>query len=132
MIAATGWVRADAVASLLIGVLILPRTWKLLRETVDVLMEATPKGVDLARVRAHLLEAEHVLDVHDLHASSVASDLPVLSAHVVVADGCFYDGHVPALLDQVQSCLAGHFDVEHCTFQFEAASHRGHEHATHG
>src|SRR5262249_12306027 len=52
VIAFTGWTRADAVASMLIGLMILPRTWKLLRETIDVLMEATPKGVDLADVRA--------------------------------------------------------------------------------
>ena len=127
----TGWARADAVASVLIGVMILPRTWKLLRETVDVLMEATPKGVDLADVRDHLLAVPHVREVHDLHASSVASDLPVLTAHVVVDDACFHDGHLPVLLDQLQECLAGHFDVEHSTFQFEPATHAAHEHAAH-
>ena len=131
VIALTGWLRADAVASLLIGVLIVPRTWKLLRETVDVLMEATPKGVDLAHVRAHILAVPHVQQVHDLHASSVASDLPVLTAHVVVDDSCFHDGHLPALLDELQQCLTGHFDVEHSTFQFEPASHAAHEHAAH-
>ena len=131
VIATTGWLRADAVASLLIGVLILPRTWKLLRETVDVLLEATPKGVELARVRAHLLEVPHVQDVHDLHASTVATDLPVLTAHVVVDDSCFNDGHVPQLLDELQECLTGHFDVGHSTFQFEPASHAAHEHAAH-
>jgi cobalt-zinc-cadmium efflux system protein len=131
VIALTGWDRADAVASLLIGALILPRTWKLLRETVDVLMEATPKGVDLAHVRAHILDVPHVHAVHDLHASSVASDLPVLTAHVVVDESCFCDGHLPRLLDQLQQCLAGHFDVEHSTVQFEPASHAAHEHPAH-
>ena len=131
VIAVTGWDRADAVASLLIGALILPRTWKLLREAVDVLMEATPKGVDLAHVRAHILDVPHVHAVHDLHASSVASDLPVLTAHVVVDDSCFRDGHLPRLLDQLQQCLAGHFDVEHSTVQFEPAGHAAHEHPAH-
>ncbi len=131
IIALTGWHRADAVASLLIGVLILPRTWKLLRETVDVLLEATPRGVDLATVRSHILDVPHVQAVHDLHASVVASDLPVLTAHVVVDDECFLDGHLPRLLDQLQQCLTGHFDVEHSTFQFEPASHAAHEHAVH-
>ncbi len=126
---ATGWARADAVASLLIGALILPRTWRLLRETVDVLMESTPKGVDLADVRRHILAVPHVRDVHDLHASSVASDLPVLTAHVVVDDSCFTDGRLPRLLDDLQGCLAGHFDVEHSTFQFEPAGHAEHEHS---
>jgi cobalt-zinc-cadmium efflux system protein len=132
VIALTGWLRADALASLLIGVLIMPRTWRLLRETVDVLMEATPRGVDLAAVRNHVLSLEHVRDVHDLHASTVATNLPVLSAHVVVDDECFLDGHLPRLLDELQSCLAGHFDVEHSTFQFEQAGHTAHEHAAHG
>lgn len=131
LIALAGWLRADAVASLLIGALILPRTWRLLRETVDVLLESTPRGVDLADVRAHLLEVEHVHDVHDLHASTIATSLPVLTAHVVVDDSCFTDGHVPQLLDELQSCLAGHFDVDHSTFQFEPASHAAHEHAAH-
>jgi cobalt-zinc-cadmium efflux system protein len=131
VIALTGWHRADAVVSLLIGALILPRTWKLLHETVDVLMEATPKDVDLADVRRHLLDVAHVHAIHDLHASTIASQLPVLTAHVVVDDSCFHDGHLPRLLDQLQQCLAGHFDVEHSTFQFEPAGHAAHEHATH-
>ena len=131
VIALAGWMRADPVASLLIGVLIIPRTWKLLREAVGVLMEATPKGVDLASVRAHILAVHHVHGVHDLHASAVATNLPVLTAHVVVDDSCFHDRHLPGLLDQLQQCLAGHFDVEHSTFQFEPASHAAHEHAAH-
>lgn len=131
VIATTGWLRADAVASLVIRGLILPRTWKLLRETVDVLLEATPRGVDLAQARAHLLEVAHVHDIHDLHASTVATDLPVLTPHVVVDDSCFHDGHVPQLLDQLQACLLGHFDVDHSTFQFEPASHSAHEHGAH-
>lgn len=131
VIATTGWTRADPIASLAIGALILPRTWKLLRETTDVLMEATPKGVDLEQIRAHILGVNHVHTVHDLHASSVSSDLPVLSAHVVVDESCFHDGHLPRLLDQLQQCLAGHFDVEHSTFQFEPAGHADHEHGAH-
>jgi len=131
IIALTGWDRADAVASLAISALILPLTWKLLRESVDVLLEATPKGVDLAHVRAHILGVPHVHAVHDLHASLVATDLPVLTAHVVVDDSCFRDGHLPGLLDQLQQCLAGHFDVEHSTVQFEPAGHAAHEHPAH-
>ena len=129
IIAVTGWSRADAVASLLIGGLILPRTWKLLKDTVDVLLESTPKDVDLAEVRTHILRVEHVRGLHDLHASLVATDLPVLTAHVVVDDACFEDGNLPALLDELQGCLLGCFDVQHSTFQFEQASHADHEHA---
>ncbi|HEX2806066.1 MAG TPA: cation diffusion facilitator family transporter [Kineosporiaceae bacterium] len=127
----TGWTRADAIVSLLIGALILPRTWRLLREAVDVLLESTPRDVDLAAVREHLVAVDHVREVHDLHASTVATGLPVLTAHVVVDDECFHHGDLPEMLDALQACLAGHFDVEHCTFQFEPAGHGAHEHAVH-
>lgn len=126
-----GWQRADAVASLVIGALILPRTWRLLRETTDVLMEATPRNLDLDSVRTRLLSVGHVRSVHDLHASQVATGLPVLTVHVVVDDSCFHDAHLPELLDELQCCLADEFDVEHSTIQFERAVHAGHEHPTH-
>ena len=131
IIATTGWLRADAVASLLIGVLIIPRTLKLLRETVDVLLESTPKGLHLSDVRRRMLSLPHVHDVHDLHASQVATGLPVLTAHVVVDDSCFHDGHLGPMLDELQRCLDTDFDVEHSTIQFEAAAHADHEHETH-
>jgi cobalt-zinc-cadmium efflux system protein len=57
--------------------------------------------------------------------------LPVLTAHVVVDDSCFQDGNLPALLDELQGCLAGHFDVDHSTFQFETSGHAGHEPSAH-
>jgi cobalt-zinc-cadmium efflux system protein len=131
VIATTGWQRADAVASLLIGAMILPRTWRLLRESVDVLLESTPKDLDLDVVRQHVLGVNHVIAIHDLHASQVASHLPTFSAHVVVDDECFHDGHLKSLLDDIQGCLAGHFDVEHSTIQFEAGTHAAHEPARH-
>lgn len=133
VIATTGWQRADAVVSILIGLLILPRTLHLLRETTDVLLESAPRGLDLDQVRQHLLGIEHVHAVHDLHASQIATRLPVLTAHVVVDDSCFHDGHAPQMLDQLQSCLASHFPVsiEHSTFQLEPVSHADHEAAAH-
>ena len=129
ILATTGWTRADAVASLVIGVLIVPRTVRLLRDTARVLLESTPHGLDLAAVRGHILDIAHVRDVHDLHASQIATGLPVLTAHVVVDDECFHDGHLATLLDDLQTCVARHFDVsvEHSTFQFEQAAHVGHE-----
>ena len=133
VIVATGWLQADAIASLFIAVLIVPRTLKLLRETVSVLLESTPPGLDLEEVRRHLVALPHVLEVHDLHASQITSGLPVLSAHVVVEDACFFDGHAPQVLDQLQACVTEHFpvSVEHSTFQLEMASHAAHELAAH-
>jgi len=131
VIVLTGRTRADALASLLIGALIIPRTLRILREGLDVLLESTPRGLELGEVREHLLEVARVRSVHDLHASQVATGLPVLTAHVVVDDSCFRDGHLPALLDELQHCLAGHFDVEHSTIQFEADTHAAHEPAAH-
>ncbi|WP_369053236.1 cation diffusion facilitator family transporter [Kineococcus terrestris] len=133
VIALTGWARADALVSVLIGCLILPRTVRLLRETTGVLLEAVPPGLDLEDVRRHLLELPHVLAVHDLHASQITTGLPVLSAHVVLDDSCFGDGHAPRVLDDLQACVAEHFPVavHHATFQLEPASHAGHEPVTH-
>jgi cobalt-zinc-cadmium efflux system protein len=133
VIALTGWTRADAVAALLIGALIVPRTLGLLRETIDVLLESTPRGLDLDAVRTHLLGVPHVVEVHDLHASRIASDLPVLTAHVVIDDECFRDGHAAGLLDALQACVAEHFEVaiEHSTFQLEPSAHAAHERARH-
>ena len=133
VIATTGWLQADAVVAMLIGVMILPRTVKLLWETVNVLLESTPSGLDLTEVREHILALDHVREVHDLHASQIATGLPVLSAHVVVDEGCFHDGHAPAMLDQLQKCVAGHFEVsiEHSTFQLEPVGHNRHETGVH-
>lgn len=133
VIATTGWLRADAVVSLLVGALILPRAVAILREASAVLLESTPKGLDLDEVRRHIVETLHVHNVHDLHASQIATGLPVLSAHVVVDDSCFLDGHLPQLLDQLQRCVADHFpiSIEHSTFQFEPLSHEVHESPTH-
>lgn len=133
VITVTGWGGADAVAGLLIGVLILPRAFKLLRETVNVLLETTPAGLDLDAVRQHLLDQDRVADVHDLHASQIATGLPVLTAHVIVDRESFTDGTLPTLLDELQTCVAGHFDVsiEHSTFQLEPAGHTQHEHTPH-
>jgi cobalt-zinc-cadmium efflux system protein len=129
VIAVTGWTRADPIAAVLIGVLIVPRAFRLLRETVDVLMESTPRGLDLDAVRAHLLGLPHVREVHDLHATQVSSALPVLTAHVVLEAECFKDGHAPDVLDELQACVAAHFpvQVDHATFQLEPPDHAAHE-----
>jgi len=131
VILTTGYARADAIASLIVVALMLKAARGLLKDSGRVLLEAAPEGIDLAQVRSHLLESDHVHDVHDLHVWTVTSNLPTLSAHVVIDDSCFNDGHAPQLLDELQSCLVGHFDVEHSTFQLEPAAHSTHETGNH-
>ena len=125
----TGWVQADGVVALLIGLLIIPRALKILAEAVGVLLERTPPGLDLDRVRQHIEAQPHVVRVHDLHAGRISTDLPFLTAHVVLEDECFEDGHSAQLLCTLQECIAEHFDVSiaHSTIQLEPARHAAHE-----
>jgi cobalt-zinc-cadmium efflux system protein len=108
-------------------VLILPRALSLLRDAVDVLLEKTPAHLDLDDVREHLARVPGVVDVHDLHAWTITSGMPVLSAHVTVSDECLAERGVGSLLDEFSGCVAGHFAVDHATFQIEPESHRAHE-----
>lgn len=123
VITTTGWQRADAVASIAIGVLILPRAFSLLRDVARVLLEGAPAEVAVEDVRAHLAGVPGVVAVHDLHAWTITSGVPVLTAHVVVSDDVATSQGYCGVLDQVQECLRGHFDVEHSTLQIEPASH---------
>ena len=116
----TGSTLADTVASLVIAVLIVPRAWSLLRE-------ATPRGLRLEQVREHLLGAEGVEDVHDLHAWTITSGQPVISAHVVLRP----EADASRVLDEVCRCLAGDFDIDHSTIQLETSDRRRLEEATH-
>ncbi|MZD09537.1 cation diffusion facilitator family transporter [Streptomyces sp. SID5785] len=127
VIITTGWQPADPIASLVIGLMIVPRTVKLLRETLNVLLESAPKGVDMAQVRAHITALPGVEDVHDLHAWTITSGMPVLSAHVVVSQDVLSAIGNEKMLHELQGCLGDHFDVEHCTFQLEPSGHAEHE-----
>jgi cobalt-zinc-cadmium efflux system protein len=133
IIAITGWTGADAIAAMLISAFIIPRAILLLRETSHVLLEAAPRGLDLDEVREHILTLPHVVSVHDLHASQIATGLPTLTAHVVVTEECFHDGHASTMLAELQACVAEHFElsIEHSTFQLESEDSHPHEHAAH-
>lgn len=124
-----GFQQADLIASALVAVLIVPRSIALLRDSGRILLESTPQELDLDDVRAHLMEVEHVLSVHDLHASTLGTGLHQLTAHVVVEASCFADGHAPRVLDALQECAAEHFplSLEHATFQLEPPGHADHE-----
>ena len=119
--------RADPIASLVIAALILPRSLVLLRDAALVLLEVAPAGLDLDEVEAHLLAMPGVVDVHDLHAWTITSGMPSLSAHVTVTEEALDAEGVGAILDRLGACIADHFDVRHATFQVEPVTHREHE-----
>ncbi|HEY8590139.1 MAG TPA: cation diffusion facilitator family transporter [Naasia sp.] len=123
VILATGYMPADAIASLLVAVLLVPRALLLLRDVLGVLSESAPSGTDVASIRDHLCAAPGVVDVHDVHVWAITHGAPVFTAHVVVEPEVFESGRTGDLLDELSRCLAGHFDVEHSTFQLEPAGH---------
>ncbi|HSR85118.1 MAG TPA: cation diffusion facilitator family transporter [Streptosporangiaceae bacterium] len=131
IIRTTGFALADPIASLAIAVLILPRTWRLLKEAVDILLEASPEGIDLEDIRQHMAALPGIRDVHELHVWTITSGQPVFSAHVVVDPKVIEQGRSAIILDQLQDCLRGHFDVDHSTFQLEPAGHADHERPVH-
>ena len=111
----TGWSGADAVAAALISVLILFSAWQLVRESLDVLMEAVPSHIDLDQLREAMEAIPGACRVHDLHVWTLTTNRYALAAHVVVdADA---DGE--AVLDQMRGLLADRFEVHHVTIQLE-------------
>jgi cobalt-zinc-cadmium efflux system protein len=131
VIVTSGFSRADSIASLAVVALMLKAAMQLLRPALRILLEATPDDIDLEEVRRHLLELHEVASVHDLHAWTLTSSLPILTAHVVVTDDCISRGDIGRVLDHLQGCLAGHFDVAHSTLQLEAIGHIDHERGGH-
>lgn len=127
IIALTGWVQADALASLAIAAMIIPRAIVLLREVMTVLAESAPEGTHVHEIRDHILSTDGVVDVHDLHVWQLTRGAPVFTAHVVISDEAFSDGRAAPILAKLQDCLAHHFDVEHSTFQLEPAGHVEHD-----
>jgi cobalt-zinc-cadmium efflux system protein len=118
---------ADTLAAFLVVALIIPRAVSLLREAVDVLLEATPRGVDAELLRRHVLECVGVRDVHDLHVWTITSGVNVLSAHVVVDRSA----DPSSVLDDLETCLRGDFDIEHSTIQLESEDRQRLERAAH-
>ncbi|WP_242112148.1 cation diffusion facilitator family transporter [Luteimonas aquatica] len=125
----TGWTPIDPIIAVLIGLWVLPRTWVLLRQAGNVLMQGVPEGLSLDEIRAALLAQPGVASVHDLHAWALGSREPVLSAHAVVEDGASPDAVRVALARMLET----RFGIEHATLQIEgeacgqsAQGHAGH------
>ncbi|MEI6624004.1 MAG: cation diffusion facilitator family transporter [Actinomycetes bacterium] len=119
----TGWTRIDCLVSLGIALFIVPRAIMLLRESLSVLMESAPAGLDLEAVREHMVGVEQVVSVHDLHAWTITSGMVSLSAHVIVEPDPYTGGAGSAILEALDACLLECFDIQHTTFQLESQDH---------
>jgi len=121
VIVLTGWVEADPLVSVLIGVLVLVSSWTILRDSTTILLEAAPKGLDTRAVGARLAASPGVVEVHDLHVWTITSGFPALSAHVLVRRG--EDCH--ARRRELERLLASEFGIEHTTLQVDHVGEEG-------
>ena len=115
---ATDWYLADPLISIFIGALILYSSWSLVKDSLTVLMQAVPKGIELEEVRQTIEAVAGVSKVHDLHIWAVTSDIFTLSAHAVVDNG----GDFHAVLNGIEDTLKDRFNIEHVTIQLETES----------
>lgn len=114
----TGWQWADPIVGIAIGLFILPRTWKLMRQALEILLEAAPSRLDLVDVRTEVLAVPGVVEAHDLHVWTITSGLDSASVHIVTAPGIDADQVAAA----VRSTLADRFQLPHATVQVESTS----------
>lgn len=115
LIVFTGWLAADPIISLLVAALILVSAWGLLRESVDVLLEAVPAHIDMAEVRSAMEEVPGVEDVHDLHVWTVTSGFLAMSGHAVLREPT----RSQEVLDQIHARMRDRFGITHATIQLE-------------
>ena len=123
----TGWIHIDIIVSLLIGGIILWGSVKLLRETIKIIINATPEDVDYEEVKQALLAIEHFAGLHDLHIWSLATGYPVLSAHIRLEPGCSDSAHWQECLWNAKVMLKKRFGITHTTLQLEPESFESEE-----
>ncbi len=121
VILATGWLEADPIASVLIGVLVLASSWSILRDSTSILLESAPKGMDTRALGERLARAPGVVEVHDLHVWTITSGFPALSAHVLVGRGEDCHGR----RRELEALLRDEFGIEHTTLQVDHGSDPG-------
>jgi cobalt-zinc-cadmium efflux system protein len=121
VILATGWVEADPVVSILIGLLVLASAWSILRDSTEILLESTPRGIDADALGRRLASAQGVVEVHDLHVWTITSGFPALSAHILVLPGEDCHGR----RRELERLLHDEFGIEHTTLQVDHASDVG-------
>ncbi|SCX14951.1 cation diffusion facilitator family transporter [Candidatus Aquiluna sp. UB-MaderosW2red] len=113
----TGWVYADAIVGVGIGLFILPRTWKMIRQALRILLEVAPSNIDMDELRTSVLTVDGVVEVHDFHVWTITSGMESASGHVVIAA----DHHYQNVLDSVLTLLRDSYQIEHATIQCERA-----------
>jgi cobalt-zinc-cadmium efflux system protein len=121
VILTTDWVEADAVVSILIGVLVLASAWSIVRDSTGILLESTPRGLDADALGRRLAGAPGVVEVHDLHVWTITSGFPALSAHVLVRPGEDCHGR----RRELERLLRDEFGIEHTTLQVDHAAEGG-------
>jgi cobalt-zinc-cadmium efflux system protein len=117
----TGWLQADPIVSILIGVLVLGSAWTILRDSTEILLESTPRGIDAAELGRRLASAPGVVEVHDLHVWTITSGFPALSAHVLVRPGEDCHGR----RRELERLLHDEFGIGHTTLQVDHAAEGG-------
>jgi len=121
LVQAFGWTWADLVVGAGIGLWILPRTWRLGRQAVRILLQSAPAGFDVARLEGELEALPGVVDVHDLHVWTLTSEMDAASAHLMTAPAA--DTH--QVLDRARALLHEEYAIDHTTFQVEPSTHTG-------
>ena len=116
----TGWQQIDPLLSILIGALIIWTAWDIIKESLNILLEGLPRGLELQSVVAAMRDVEGVLDVHDLHIWSLGSDTPALSCHVLIED--LPPSTSDRTLRRINEVLCDRFHIRHTTVQFEHVS----------
>ncbi len=114
----TGWTLADPIIGAAIGVFIVPRTWTLLKHSVNILLEGTPVGFELDKLEKVLRALPDVVDVHDLHVWTITSGIDAMSGHLVVVDGA----DEQAVLVAARELMHDDFGIEHTTIQIETSA----------
>jgi len=121
LVVVTGWTLADPLVSGAIALVIVPRTWRLLRQAVNVLLEGTPAHLNLAEIEEAMRSVSGVRRVHDLHVWTLTSEMDVATAHLVVSS----PDHSHGVLDRARVLLADRHGITHATLQVEPADHQG-------
>jgi cobalt-zinc-cadmium efflux system protein len=120
----TGWTPIDPLISIFIGLVILRSSWGLIRETVNILLDATPEEISYEEVMEALLSVKHIKEVHDLHIWTISSGIPSLSAHIQLCQECGDTTHWQECLRNTQDMLRERFGITHTTLQFEPHNYK--------